>query len=52
MDKTMRDIKEKDMIKDGILFEGGAKTDLLTTMRVKEDLKFGGRYGVSHVSGF
>ena len=48
----MSDIEEEEVITDGISFEGGAKAELLATMRVKDDLEFGGGDAVSRASGF
>ena len=52
MNKAMSNVEEEEIGTGGILFKGGAKAELPATMRVKEDLEFGGRNNVSCASGF
>ena len=52
IDKAMSDVEEADIVTDGILFDSGAKAELLATMRVKDDLEFGDGDCVSRASDF
>ena len=50
MDEAMSDVKEAEIVTHGISFNGGAKAELLATMRVKDDIEFGGGDCVSCAS--
>ena len=52
MDEAMSDVEEAEIVTDGILFDSGAKLELVDTMRVKDDLEFGGGDCVSRASDF
>ena len=51
IDEAMNNIEEEEVVTDGISFEGGAKAELIATMRVKDDLEFGCGGAVSRASG-
>ena len=52
IDDALSDLEEDEVGQESIAFEGGAKEELLATMRVKDDLEFGKGDAASRASGF